>query len=355
LIEKKLLSSILLLLVTALLAPSSGATESEIPDKLVFAFYYPWYRTVEHSGYCSWNFGPHECEERDRDCANNHYSPRTPGGGLYDSMNPEVVRRHLDQSRQAGIDGWIFSWFGIESETDKLDFVLSVIEEHDPDFKVTVYYETIPGCSGYSQCTEVGRKDRINAVVKDFKYLEENFFSHPAFLHADGRPVVFIYSRAMLQGTADWPSILKRFKREGMNYYLSADAGWTWVQPFVPLGFDQVHFYNQLNQLLVLSPGLLKYGPFVKGAHFYGRDAAVTVIPGYDDHLVPGRRPLLLPRDNGETYRKVWENALAADPDWILITSFNEWYEGTEIEPSEEYGDQYLDLTAEYVKKFKGE
>ncbi len=238
-------------------------------------------------------------------------------------------------------------------ESDKLDFVLSVIAEHDPDFKVTVYYETVPGCGGYSLCSEVARKDRIEGVVEDFKYLEEKYFSHPAFLHADGRPVVFIYSRVMLQSWPDWPFILKRFDREGMDYYLSADAGWTWVQPFVQLGFDQVHFYNQLQQVLLWSPGLLKYGSFVKGAHLYGRDAAVTVLPGYDDHLVPGRDPFLIERENRETYKKIWENALAADPDWILITSFNEWFEGTEIEPSEECGDLYLEMTGEYSEKFK--
>jgi hypothetical protein len=339
--------------IICLAAFPSNTVTSNGEEKLVLAFYYPWYRTVEHSGYCSWNFGGNEYEDRDKDCASNNYSPHMPRGGLYDSLDPNVVKRHLDQSRQAGIDGWIFSWWGIGRHADSLDLVLSVIKERDPDFRVTVYYEQIPGCSGYSQCTEVGRKDRINAVVKDFKFLEEKYFSHPAFLHADGRPVVFIYSRAMLQGMTDWPSILKRFKREGMDYYLSADAGWTWVQPFSPLGFDQVHFYNQLNQLLVLSPGLLKYRGYVVGAHLYGRAAAVTVIPGYDDHLVPGRQPLLLTRNDGETYQKVWENAIAADPDWILITSFNEWYEGTEIEPSEENGDLYLEMTREYAERFK--
>jgi len=37
----------------------------------------------------------------------------------------------------------------------------------------------------------------------------------------------------------------------------------------------------------------------------------------------------------------------------LLITSFNEWHEGSEIEPSLQYGRQYLDLTAEYAKNFK--
>jgi hypothetical protein len=341
------------IILLASMCPGFANSEDTGVDKLVLTFYYPWYMTVEHSGYCTWNFGGWKYEERDDQCAQNKNSPHMPAGGLYDSLDPETVKRHLDESRRAGIDGWIFSWWGIEHETDSLEFVLSVIEEHDPGFKVAVYYEMIQGCRGWI-CTETGRKSRINAVVKDFKYLEEKHFSHPSYLKVDGRPVAFIYIRAMLGGMTDWLAIMRRFEKEGMDYYLSADAGFTWLQPFVAIGFDQVHFYNQLYELLAWSPGLLKYGGFVRGARLYGRDAAVTVIPGYDERLVPGRPGMVLERKDGETYRKVWENAIAANPDWILITSFNEWYEGSEIEPSEEYGDKYLEMTAEYAARFKG-
>jgi hypothetical protein len=43
-------------------------------------------------------------------------------------------------------------------------------------------------------------------------------------------------------------------------------------------------------------------------------------------------------RWGGETYRVLWEEAVAAHPDYVLITSWNEWHEGSEIEPSVEYG-----------------
>ena len=39
--------------------------------------------------------------------------------------------------------------------------------------------------------------------------------------------------------------------------------------------------------------------------------------------------------------------------DWVLIDSFNQWEIGTEIEPSREYGDLYLKLTAEQAARFK--
>ena len=42
---------------------------------------------------------------------------------------------------------------------------------------------------------------------------------------------------------------------------------------------------------------------------------------------------------------------LAGNPDWVFITTWNEWWEHTHIEPSEKFGDQYLRITEEYARK----
>jgi len=38
---------------------------------------------------------------------------------------------------------------------------------------------------------------------------------------------------------------------------------------------------------------------------------------------------------------------------WALICTWNEWHEGSEIEPSLEYGYQYINLTTHHTSKFK--
>jgi hypothetical protein len=45
---------------------------------------------------------------------------------------------------------------------------------------------------------------------------------------------------------------------------------------------------------------------------------------------------------NGERYQLTWDAALANDPDWVLVTSWNEWYEGTVVQPSVRAGDLAL-------------
>jgi len=63
-----------------------------------------------------------------------------------------------------------------------------------------------------------------------------------------------------------------------------------------------------------------------------------TVMPGYDDtRLGRGAAGYSRDRQGGALYRSIWEGAIATNPAMISITSFNEWPEGSQIEPSARY------------------
>ena len=84
-----------------------------------------------------------------------------------------------------------------------------------------------------------------------------------------------------------------------------------------------------------------------------GRVTTVTIIPGYDDRSLGRLRPRpVTSRWGGETYRVLWRAAIAAVPDWVLLTSWNEWHEGSELEASVEYGSRILDDTAAFSREF---
>ena len=61
---------------------------------------------------------------------------------------------------------------------------------------------------------------------------------------------------------------------------------------------------------------------------------APSVGPGYDARRA-GSDPRVKPRRHGATYDAMWRAALAAKADRVTITSFNEWHEGTQIEPAD--------------------
>jgi len=81
---------------------------------------------------------------------------------------------------------------------------------------------------------------------------------------------------------------------------------------------------------------------------------AATVSPGYDDRNARGADRPVAPRgSNGERYAASWTAAMTAAPDWVVITSWNEWFEGTAVQPSENFGDMASRQTADLASRFR--
>ena len=92
-----------------------------------------------------------------------------------------------------------------------------------------------------------------------------------------------------------------------------------------------------------------------------------SVGPGYDDSRIrPWNSHTRRARDHGAVYNRMWSAAVALQPTVVSITSWNEWGEGTQIEPVRPYvtpggtklddyepegSDLYLTLTKEWANK----
>jgi hypothetical protein len=76
-----------------------------------------------------------------------------------------------------------------------------------------------------------------------------------------------------------------------------------------------------------------------------------NAMPGYDDTPLRGTERVTINR-RGQFYRDYWRVAsrfVGPDQPFLVVTSFNEWHDGTELEPSTEYGDLYLRLIRKLV------
>ena len=76
----------------------------------------------------------------------------------------------------------------------------------------------------------------------------------------------------------------------------------------------------------------------------------VPVIPGYTDVALGRAQSMVHERNNGQLYREQWQRALALHPEVILVYSWNEYFERTAIEPTDAWGDQYLRMTACFIR-----
>ena len=324
----------LLAVITGLL-PGRLSAASCAPRE-VLAFYYAWYGDPNDNP--DWR----GVDTERRVIAN---APDYPEAGPYNSQDPAITQRQMQQMKAAGITGLIYSWWGIHTYEDN-HFTMVIQAAHKAGLKVTVYYE---------KCASTEHFPNAEAVIRDFEYLMSTYCQAPNWLTADGKKVLFVYTHALEQLPREkWRSIIADLKTRYVNRIMFNVA----AQSSRGLDFvDGIHRYALVASLGERAPAAAAAWArlFFPG---YLREQAnypvttLTVYPGYNDTRLNRPKTLDTGRFDGKLYAALWQAAIRAAPDWILITSWNEWHEGTEVEPSLEYGDLYLQLTSRYSREF---
>lgn len=302
-------------------SPTVTTIQQTSHPKMLWAFYYPWYSRNDWSS--SW--------------LKDH--PLEP----YASSSKEDIARQVEQASSAGIDGFISSWWGPESVTDSnLGKLLDIAQEKN--FKVTLYFETLARPDG-NPLDESQIRTWLAYAIKEYR-------DHPAFMKVDGKPLIVIF----VSGTVPletWARIFASLREEGLEaVYLAMGYSLDSLEVFDGLHDYSVFTYANLKQTDLSTARGIHYYPLLSDQHT-SKIWVATVQPGYDDTLQPTREGHVQDRLNGDFYRSTWEAAIQSDPDWIFITTWNEWYEHTNIEPGELYGDQYLKITRENADLWK--
>jgi uncharacterized protein YraI len=286
-------------------------------DPLVLAFYYTWF---DHN---TWTY----------DLLSD--LPAEP----YASSDRGVMGRHIDQARRAGIDALLVAWYGPGGGNQTEPNLAAMLDEANArGYKIGVLFETTSPFFG-----------GVGDVTAALQHLQATHVNHPAFLRVDGRPVIFFW-RPTIYGVDTWRSIRAQADPNYSNIWISEGVDTSYLAVF-----DGHHLYsNTWNPPADLNATNQKFASRVAAARdTFGAPKlwVATVMPGYDDVKVRGG--FARDREGGNYFAQSWSAAIASNPSWIVINSFNEWPEGSYIEPSVAYGDHFLNLSATYSQQFK--
>src|SRR5712691_5516338 len=268
-------------------ADGSLHTTASAPTTAIF--FYPWFGTpARDGGYDHWQQNGHQPSG---DLASAFY----PARGAYSSSDPTVVDAQMREIARAGIGEVVVSWWGRGSAVDeRLPAVLAAARRHG--LEVAAHLEPYGGRT-------------IAGTALDIAYLRtlgiRDFFIYHAtdFPAADWQPVT-----AALDGT-------RLFAQTPLAGY--AKAG----------GFQGIYTYD------TLTYGGRTFARLCSSAHRLGLLCAPSVGPGYNALRATGDARVL-DRRGGLTYDSMWRAAVRAHADVPTITSYNEWNEGTQIEPA---------------------
>ncbi len=264
-------------------------------DVRVSAFYYPWYGTTALDGsYQHWSQNGHSPPD---DIASAYY----PALGLYSSSDLVVVGRQMDEIKAAGIDEIAVSWWGRGSPEDRRLAVVAATA-HADGIAVAAHLEPYSGRT-------------VASTVDDI-----------AYLRTYGIRTFYVY-RPFDLPIADWAAASPALHAGGS--LLFAQTGL--VGAASAAHFDGVYTYD------IVTFGGDKFARLCRQAHVRHLLCAPSVGPGYDARRADGD-PRVKRRRGGRTYDSMWHAAIVAGADRVTITSFNEWHEGTQIEPAADAG-----------------
>jgi hypothetical protein len=197
----------------------------------------------------------------------------------------------------AGIDEIAVSWWGRGSAEDRrLPLVLRAARA--AGIAVAAHLEPYPGRSVASTVADV------------------------AYLRTLGITTFYVY-RALDLPVADWAAAKADLHASGTLLFAQTDL----AGAAAAAGFDGIYTYD------IVTYSGDKFPRICSEAHHVGLLCAPSVGPGYDARRGDGD-PRVKPRRDGRTYDLMWRHAIAAGADRVTITSFNEWHEGTQIEPA---------------------
>jgi hypothetical protein len=327
-------------------------------DPLIMVHYMPWFQAPPvESGYgFHWHQGgavydPFETTPDGRAKIASHYYPLT---GPYDTRDVSVLEYQVALMKISGIDGVIFDWYGIEDALDYKQINQSTLEMikvlKKAGMKFAVCYED-QSIGKMVEAKNIAKEDSIAAGKKVFAWMQDNWFSDDAYLKIDGRPVVLCFGPQYYKDQGMWTDIFSVLS--GKPWFVSLDnhsEGWVdgsynwppmWASTSGKLGFPRLVSY--LND-------------------FYAKQNAkshlvASAFPGFHDiykEAGNGQSYGFLDYAGGATFRLTLDAALRACPDVIQIGTWNDYGEGTIVEPTIEHGYKELEVLQDTQKKDDG-
>lgn len=225
--------------------------------------------------------------------------------GYYSSFEPRTILTQIEQMKRAGID---FMVIDTEPRYIESNWVLHL---------VTRALELQPtGREKMKMCIQLevyGSAPDPEILNKAANYIYDNFATKDFYVKYKGKPLLLPYTGTGVHSKWDDPRFTTRWLGAewlySEGYPQKINKEWMPVSPGTDNKFEQM-----------CSPEIVKFTYFVS-------------------------------RDYGNLYRKMIERVKVYRPDIVFVSSWNDWAFMNQIEPSEDYGYFYVDMTAELLGK----
>ena len=323
------------------------------PKPLILVHYMPWFQTPSFHGSWGWHwtmnhYNPNSLDSSGHRSIASHYYPLS---GPYDSDDPNILEYQTLLMKISGIDGVLVDWYGNDNVFDygtlntSAQNIFAAIQKASLLFGIVYEDQSIKhmidgGYFNASQAYDHGRSA--------LEYLENSWSGTASYLHFDNHPVLLVFGPQYFLRSTDWDSLFSKLRTSPLFITLdnrltpAAVGSYPWP-PMWKSNSSGILTQDVLNSYLASFYQQSAGAPYLitsafPGFHDIYKEAGVGESYGFLDPL------------NGETFSSILHLAITHNPDVIQIATWNDYGEGTIVEPTAEFGYQYLD-TLQSVKR----
>lgn len=315
----------------------------------VFAHYMPWYSTKEARGSWGWHWtmGKLNPDQTNSEGLPQIASHDIPLIGPYDSADPDVLKCQVQQMKLAGIEGVILDWYGTR---DALDYglvhqntqtLIPILKDAGLSFAICYEDQSI---GHMVRSGNLRKEDALKEAISVAQWLDEHWFRDPAYLKVDNRPILLAFGPQHLT-VSEWKRVFGKLPSQPRIHLLphlakSFDAQGCFAWP--PVHGGQTLAPEEWKQSLknlhqVHSPSRAFIPVAFPGFHDFYQEAGLHPSYGY-----------IADRD-GATFKESLDLAFQQASDLVQIATWNDYGEGTVIEPTRNHGYRYLEILRQKI------
>ncbi len=327
-------------------------------DKPVMVYYMPWYAAKPFSAEWGWHwtmnhFNPDKVNASgEREIASWYY----PLIGPYDSADPAVLEYHVLLMKLAGIDGVIVDWYGSADYFDYAAVNRNTARLFDytrkAGLKFAICYED-QTIRRLIDGNRLSAAEAIHHAQREILYLQTNFFRDPSYFRLKGKPLLENFGPQYFLSSTNWDEIFSVLDAsERPNFFTEdnrLDAG------LGAFGWPPMWLSQQPGAGGVLSEAALKnyLADFEKKSASWPAFISSAFPRFHDIYQRAGVRDYwgYLGDRNGETLRENFNRAWTNNSALVQIVTWNDFGEGTTIEPTREYGFRDLRLIQDLCRR----
>ncbi len=334
-----------------------------------------------------------------------HYQPQIPADlGFYDLRLPEIRQAQADMARENGVEGFMYwnYWFGNGKKILEMP-IEELMRTAKPDFPFCVGWANHDWSNKTWQKTKRFTKDTVflkqeylgkQDYTDYFYYLLPMFRDH-RYIKVDEKPLFYVFGPDSCPDMKEfiqlWQHLAEKNGIPGIHFVARADsigkADEIYKKNFmnevkarydryIDMGFDAVSSMN-FRRAEILATGFFKkiirnirrkiFGYALNShdymkltEHYYTDEDKLDYVypqitPRKDKTPRAGKNALVYTGSTPEKFRIAIKMALEKIKDKddehkiLFLNSWNEWGEGSYMEPDIVWGHQYLDVLREEI------